>query len=740
VLNFHLLIKGFDAILIYDVPRGDMKKRIDSTGSLIGALLCGACGVLLWRNLTLHYAEVEEILPGLRSSDLLAGKGFFLFCIGIALIYSVWVISWLPWKLFKSSSLSLLRWGLTISLFVASFFPLFWFRFGLTAFLIFSFLLLAFLFCLIALTVISVFLANRITLPRLPKTILPALLNPWMIATLLFMGTLYLSHHCFNFLPHIEDSIAQLLQAKIFALGQVWAKPFKPPEFFYFSYMLDADKWFSMYPPGHSLLLTLGVLLKMPFIINPLLGFSSILLFYYLVKETDDDLTARWSAFALAISPFLIFMSSEYMNHMTALAASLIGWVGLARARHGKIGWLLLSGAAFGYCAATRPLEGFSYAILGGIYLLTFSQEIRFSHWRRILYYAIAFFIGVSPFFIYNQLTTGNPLLTGYKLVWGVSGLGLGNIGWLGPHTLVDGFVNTSMSLSALNVYLYETPIPALLGVFLWGWLGSKLTGWEKAFFLSMVIIPAGYFFFYAHDFCFGPRYYHVILPQLVYFTVKGVRSLYARLTSEGGWDEKRVRRGLVYFGGILFILQFFVAVPFRASIYADSYWGTDDAPYREAKRLDLHHAIIFVENHPWSVLQTKLHHFGFTLGDSQRLIFVITRQGFDEVLEKMGYDPDEAWNRTIDKKELEKGIDAWSKSYLASGNSPVDPWKEKGEYVYFSNAALHLDPKDHPPDVIIAQDLGKHNSKLMELYPDRKAYRYSFDESSHRFRLLPLN
>jgi hypothetical protein len=276
--------------------------------------------------------------------------------------------------------------------------------------------------------------------------------------------------------------------------------------------------------------------------------------------------------------------------------------------------------------------------------------------------------------------------------------------------------------------------------VFIWAVFGPKLNRWDKLMLAGMILVPLAYLFYYFHDYCFGPRYYYVIVPQLLYFSMKGVRALYLLMVEKLTMPALNAKRTLVWCGVILLALQLFAAMPYRASVYANGYWGTDDSPMQEAKRLNLENAIIFIENHPWEILQTKLHSLGFIMGDAHRLLFSITEDGLDEVLAEMGIDPDSLWNAEVDLNDLETRIEVWNREYLEAGNPPLDPWVEAGFSTYFSNGAVHLDPRDRNPSVILARDLGKHNQSLMEMYPDRKAYRYAFDKRVQRFRVLPVN
>jgi hypothetical protein len=190
----------------------------------------------------------------------------------------------------------------------------------------------------------------------------------------------------------------------------------------------------------------------------------------------------------------------------------------------------------------------------------------------------------------------------------------------------------------------------------------------------------------------------------------------------------------------ILFILQTAVAMPYRASAYADAYWGTDDAPMQEARRQGLDNAIVFVENHPWEILLTKLHSLGFIMGDAHRLLFLITQEGLDQVLADMGAKPEEVWTIKPDLWDLEQRIYAWNRRHIESGNPPIDPWAEEGYYTYFSNGALHLVPENRELDVILARDLSAHNQVLMDLHPRRACYRYHWDQNNRRFILTRIN
>lgn len=707
---------------------------------LIGAMLCLVCGILLWNNLALHFAEIEEVLPYLQLSDLARGESVFFIFIALALIVAVAIVGKLPLRRLFSGPRRPVRTLSAVIIFGISFVPLFWLRFGGAAWAILLLIGIAFFLNAVGLLILSSWLAERVRISTvsLPRLMFP--IHPWLPGILLLAAASYGAYHCFGLIPHVEDSIAQLLQARIFASGHAAVEPFYPQEFFFYGFMVDMGRWFSQYPPGHPLALAIGVLLGAPYFVNPALGLGAVIIFYFLLKDLEGETFARWGVWLMVLSPFVIFMHAGFMNHTTALAASLIGWLGLKKGERGHPGWLWLSGLGFGYCAATRPLDGAVFALIGGVYLLYSFGGIKFSSFVKVIPYVAAFSIAASLYLAHNWLTTGHPFKTGYTLTWGGNGFGFGAKNWGPPHTFGYGLVNSFMSIAGLNVYFYEIPVPALLGVFIWALWGRKMNRWDRTFLAAMILIPCGYLFYYFHDYCFGPRYYYVIVPMLIYFSIKGVQVFYHHLQDQFHFEAATLRSGMIWAGIVLLGLQLWIAVPYRASVYASGYWGVDDGPMKEAQRLKLNNAIVFIENYPWEVLQTKLHSLGFKMGDAHRLLFTITADGLNEVLTEMGVDPDSLWNTTIDLQEFEERAKDWNERYLKAGNAPVDPWKSKKIATYYSNGAVHLDPRNRQPNVILARDLGNHNGALTERYPDRKAYRYAYDKTARRFRILPLH
>jgi len=115
----------------------------------------------------------------------------------------------------------------------------------------------------------------------------------WIFLALIFVFVFFAynlgSYFVFHHLPHVTDSIVQVFHGKIFAIGRLVA--LTPPlrDFFDFSPLMiwHIDKWYSVYPPGHSLLMMVGALIDSAWLINPLLGSLSVILIYF--KSTTSE-------------------------------------------------------------------------------------------------------------------------------------------------------------------------------------------------------------------------------------------------------------------------------------------------------------------------------------------------------------------------------------------------------------------------------------------------------------------
>jgi hypothetical protein len=118
-----------------------------------------------------------------------------------------------------------------------------------------------------------------------------------------------LSQLLFGGVPHIQDSAAQFIHAKVFAQGMLTAPSPEPRDFFLTPLMIDrAGRWYSQFPPGHTALLALGHLAGAPWLVNPLLGSLCVPAVYALAREIHGRGAARAAARLLMVCPIVVVM------------------------------------------------------------------------------------------------------------------------------------------------------------------------------------------------------------------------------------------------------------------------------------------------------------------------------------------------------------------------------------------------------------------------------------------------
>src|SRR4030066_227381 len=103
------------------------------------------------------------------------------------------------------------------------------------------------------------------------------------VFALIFCGLF--SSLVFERVPHVNDEIAYLFQAKLFQSGRLYASTPCGREFFDFPHIINNGKWYSIYPPGFPLLLVLGLAFRTPWLINPILAGLTMVLFFLLGSE-----------------------------------------------------------------------------------------------------------------------------------------------------------------------------------------------------------------------------------------------------------------------------------------------------------------------------------------------------------------------------------------------------------------------------------------------------------------------
>lgn len=421
----------------------------------------------------------------------------------------------------------------------------------------------------------------------------------FFIGTLLILcllATGILAYAVLDHIPHVQDSIDQLFQAKIFKMGKLYAPLPSHKEFFDYTNVINDDKWYSQYPPGHPLLLMVGLLIGIPWLIGPLVGTLSLFIFFLLIKTVYSDHRVLYlSCSLLLLSPFFLFMSSNYMNHSsTMFFIVLFLYCYLRIFSSNSHLYAILSGLSLGYAINIRPFDAVTIGTPFIFYLLICAYKKRKVKYKKIVSFCIAVSLMVFLLMLYNTLTNGNPFMFGYQKNYHTLGF-LGNSQFGPPHTLKGGVINTSNNLIGLNHYLFEWPIPSLTFIFILFSIPVKRNRWDYLFLAASITLILGYFFYYYQDLCFGPRFYYCITPFMVILTVRGFLELPNWLEKKGG-DRRRVEASLYFFMLLCFLYTFSFSLPSLIKKYSNDYWWVTDKIHNAVKKQGITNAIVFID------------------------------------------------------------------------------------------------------------------------------------------------
>ncbi|MGB3148917.1 MAG: glycosyltransferase family 39 protein, partial [Paracoccaceae bacterium] len=218
-----------------------------------------------------------------------------------------------------------------------------------------------------------------------------------------------------------------------------------------------------MTAPGWPAALALGVLVGMPWLVNPALAAACVLLAHAIAKRLANRDLADVVALLMGSSPWLLAMAASYMTHTLTLALMLFAWWLLLRAAEevrARGLHFLLAGLAMGWIFTTRPLDGLVIGGLTGLWLL-FSRK---GGVVRAALYGLGCLGTGSLVLAYNTVIAGSPLRQPLGLYidahWGVGANAFGFGDKIGPpggwgmldlwpgHSVTEALINT-VNLSA---------------------------------------------------------------------------------------------------------------------------------------------------------------------------------------------------------------------------------------------------------------------------------------------------
>ncbi|HOW51141.1 MAG TPA: hypothetical protein PLV42_03735 [bacterium] len=427
-----------------------------------------------------------------------------------------------------------------------------------------------------------------------------------------FCGALLVDLLIFQGLPHIQDSIHYRIMADQLAHGRLDLPMVPYYEFFRYLYLVpDGEKIYSLFLPGYSLFLLPFTMLGIPFIANPILTAVNILV---LGRIADDLFGPRVSAAAMTLailSSFLMVMGGTGMAHPFCALMTLLTVFFFIRSRaetskRRSLIFAAAAGSSLGWILFIRPQNA---TLLALPLALTALAEIRRSGtFLRGIALTLAFLPWLLLLLAYNFNYTHDLFSLRQDSYFNYSepnddcfGLGLGrgcpNADWMvlpdEGLTLTHAAVVTYHRLSLLIVNTFGHPLLFLLiplAFFLRR--GGRRELFIAAPFLATV---GGYYFYYFDGNVFGPRYYYETTFFLMILAALGLVRLSEHIAA-----SSRSRLYGAALGGFMaasYIFYAAVVLPPILSTYALDYWGVSRSLSQTAQRMNIHNAVIFVDN-----------------------------------------------------------------------------------------------------------------------------------------------
>ncbi len=345
-----------------------------------------------------------------------------------------------------------------------------------------------------------------------------------IILSVYFITTCLVSFYTLEEFPNSSDEYAYVFQAEMLGEGKLWESAHDLPDFFYYNNIAQHDGiMVGRFPPGWPLVLSLAFVIGVPpFLVNPVLGFLALIVFYFFARKFYGEQVALWSLLTLALSGFYIFNAASYFSHISCLLVTLLFVYNIYLYNEkNKILYGLLAGFFLSFVVIIR----YYTAIL---IFVPFFAYLVYQYRLKTLYLFILMGIGSIPcmgfLFWYNYSITGNALLP--VTVWAYESE---QLGFVKGHSFIKGIEHLIRRI-LLFFYWCAPGLLMLYVVFLWRKIQSRTERLLRPEDYLFLFLTVGYFFYYQiGGNQYGPRFLFEAIPFLVVFVIHKVLQMRAR-------------------------------------------------------------------------------------------------------------------------------------------------------------------------------------------------------------------
>lgn len=468
-------------------------------------------------------------------------------------------------------------------------------------------------------------------------------LTTTLLACASFVCYLVSARWVFDGRPLLVDEVAQLFQARIFATGRIAGTLDQAPELFSALHLVERDgRVFSQFPPGGPGVLALGLLLGAAWVAVPLCGALAVWCFSMFTRgvEADRPGVSLLASLLFAFAPYMVFMSGSQMNHVPTLLGVCAAFLALERATTRDASsqrrslFALACGLALGFAATVRPVDAAAFALPIAAWLAWRALRDR-RELGPLLASGLGVAIPVAWMLWFNARTTGAALLFGYEALWGKGHeLGFHAAPWGVAHTPARGLELVSLYFLRLQTYLFETPIPSLVGAIGALLLVPRLRRVDGVLLAGSAMLVALYFAYWHDGFYLGPRFYVCLLPALALWSARVLPEWRAR------WGAGASYRILTSAALASVAIALGIMLPLRAREYRSGLrtmrWDVAAA----ARRAGVRDAIVFVRESWGAQLMVRLWARGLSHAEAQALYHFVDacalERGLDS-LERIG-------------------------------------------------------------------------------------------------------